>query len=397
MAVIDSALEGIVVLDLSRVLAAPYCGMILADLGAEVIKIEVPGKGDDAREYPPFINGESGYFMSLNRNKKSVTMNLKHPRGKEVFKTLVKHADVVLENYRPGTMDKLGLGYGVLKEINPRLVYAAISGFGQNGPYASKPAYDLIIQGMGGVMSLTAHPGGLPTRVGSAIGDIVAGMFGAIGILAALRAREVTGKGQFVDVAMLDCQVAILENAIARYSATGKAPLPTGNRHPSITPFQAFPTQDYYVICAAGNDKLWEKFCQTIGKEELIRDPRFESNRLRTENIAELEPILFEVFRQKTTAEWIEIMDAAGIPCGPINTIDKVVSDPQVKAREMVVEINHQAAGKQLIHGVPVKLSDTPGGVREPAPILGQHTSEVLKRYGLTVEEIELLVQDGVI
>ncbi|QGP91625.1 Acetyl-CoA:oxalate CoA-transferase [Neomoorella glycerini] len=397
MAVINSALEGIIVLDLSRVLAAPYCGMILADLGAEVIKIEVPGKGDDAREYPPFINGESGYFMSLNRNKKSLTLNLKHPRGKEVFKTLVKHADVVLENYRPGTMDKLGLGYGVLKEINPRLIYAAISGFGQSGPYASKPAYDLIIQAMGGVMSLTAHPGGLPTRVGSAIGDIAAGMFGAIGILAALRAREVTGKGQLVDVAMLDCQVALLENAIARYWATGKAPLPTGNRHPSITPFQAFPTKDYYVICAAGNDKLWEKFCQAIGKEELVHDPRFESNRLRTENIAELEPILFEVFRQKTTAEWIEIIETAGIPCGPINTVDKVVNDPQVRAREMVVEIDHPVAGKQLIHGVPVKLSDTPGRVRQPAPVLGQHTREVLQKYGLTAEEINLLAQEGVV
>jgi len=394
---ISSALQGLVVLDLSRVLAAPYCGMLLADLGADVIKIETPGKGDDAREYPPFTNNESGYFMSLNRNKKSLTLNLKHEKGKAIFKKMVRDADVVLENYRPGTMKKLGLGYDTLKEINPRLVYAAISGFGQTGPYADKPAYDLIIQAMGGIMSLTAHPGGLPTRVGSAIGDIAAGMFGTIGILAALRARELTGRGQFVDVGMLDCQVGLLENAIARYKATGKAPLPTGNRHPSITPFQAFPTKDYYVICAAGNNKLWETFCRAGGFEELIHDPRFENNRLRTENVAQLEEILFEVFRQKTTDEWIKIMEGVGIPCGPIFTVDKVVNDQQVRFREMVMEIEHPVAGKQLIHGVPMKLSDTPGGIRQPAPTLGQHTHEILNKYGFLSEDIEKLIEEEVI
>jgi len=397
MAAIGNALEGIVVLDLTRVLAGPYCSMILADLGADVIKVEAVGKGDDSREYPPIVNSESGYFMSLNRNKKSLTLNLKHVKGKGLLKTLAGKADVVLENFRPGVMDKLGLGYGVLREINPRLVYAAISGFGQYGPYASKPAYDLIIQAMGGIMSLTAHPGGLPTRVGCSIGDITAGMFGAIGILAALRARETTGKGQLVDISMLDCQVALLENAIARYWAIKKPPLPTGNRHPSVTPFEAFPTKDNYVICAAGNEKLWEKFCQAVGREDLLKDPRFENNRLRTENIADLEEILFKVFRQKTTEEWSRIMEAADIPCGPIYTVDKLVNDPHVKAREMVVEIEHPAAGRQLIHGVPVKLSDTPGGVRRPAPTLGQHTGEVLQKFGFTADEIKALGREGVI
>lgn len=394
---IGSALEGIIVLDLGRVLAAPYCGMILADLGAEVIKIEIPGSGDDSREYPPLVNKESGYFMSLNRNKKSLTLDLKRKKGKEIFKTLAGRADVILENFRPGTMDKLGLGYKVIKEINPRLVYAAISGFGQSGPYSGKPAYDLIIQAMGGIMSLTAHPGGMPTRVGSSVSDITAGMFGAIGILAALRAREVTGRGQMVDISMLDCQVALLENAIARYGATGKAPQPTGNRHPAITPFQAFPTKDYYVICAAGNDKLWEEFCRAVGREDLVRDPRFATNRLRTENIKQLEAILFDIFSQKTTAEWIGVMEAAGIPCGPIYSIGQVVNDPQVKAREMVVEIDHPVAGKQLIHGVPVKLSDTPGGIRQPAPTLGQHTVEVLQRFGFSDQEITRLAREGAI
>lgn len=397
MTTTDSALGGLVVLDLSRVLAGPYCGMILGDLGAEVIKIEAPDTGDDARAYPPFVNDESAYFMSLNRNKKSVVLNLKHPEGQAVLKKLASQADVLIENFRPGTMDRLGLGYDVLKAINERIIYAAISGFGQDGPYAHKPAYDLIIQGMGGVMSLTAHPGGLPTRVGSAVGDIAAGMFGAIGILAALRAREVTAKGQFVDIAMLDCQVALLENAIARYWATEQTPQPTGNRHPSITPFQAFPTKDSYVVCAVGNDRLWERFCLTIDKEELLHDPRFSSNALRTANIAVLEPILIRVFRERTTSEWMGIMEAAGIPCGPINTIDKVIKDPQVKFREMVEEIEHPVAGQQLIHGRPIKLSETPGGPLRAAPVLGQHTGEVLRERGFTVEELDQLTRQGVI
>ncbi len=392
------ALEGIVVLDLTRVLAGPYCGMLLGDLGAEVIKIEVPGRGDDARQYPPFKNDESFYFISVNRNKKGITLNLKSQEGKEIFKKMVKSADVVLENYRPGTMKKLGLDYDVLKEINPRLIYAAISGFGQDGPYASKPGYDLIAQAMGGVMGLTAHPGGMPTRVGSAIGDIVAGIMCSVGILAALQARTTTGKGQYVDISMLDAQVAILENAIARYSATGKSPEPTGNRHPSITPFQAFPTKDYYVICAAGNDKLWAEFCQALGKDELIDDPRFKTNPLRTENVAQLEEILFDVFRQKTTQEWIEVFDKAKIPCGPVYLIEQVAHDPQVLARKMVREVEHPVAGKLLTHGVPIKMSETPGDIWSMAPVLGQNNEEVFQKYaGIKPEELEALHKDGVI
>lgn len=392
----NGPLQGIVVLDLGRVLAAPYCSMILADLGAEVIKIEALGKGDDAREFPPFIQGESGYFMSLNRNKQSLTLNLKHERGREIFRALAAKADVVLENFRPGTMARLGLGYEELKAINPRLIYAAISGFGQTGPYADRPAYDLIIQAMSGIMSLTAHPGGPPTRVGSSISDIVAGMYCAVGILAALQARTQTGQGQMVDVAMLDTQVAILENAIARFSASGKSPAPTGNRHPSITPFQAFPTTDSYIVCAAGNDTLWAKFCQALGLAELSRDPRFASNGLRTENIAALEAELVPVFRQKTTDAWMEIMVAAGIPCAPINTIDRVVADPHVQAREMILALEHPKAGRHLLPGMAIKLSDTPGGVRTPAPTLGQHSAEILARYGLAVD-LDELRREGVI
>jgi CoA:oxalate CoA-transferase len=312
------ALSGLKVLDLSRVLAGPYCGMVLADLGAEVVKVEMPGIGDDSRAFGPFVGSESAYFMSLNRNKESITLNLKEEKAKEIFLRLVEKFDVVLENYRPGTMEKLGLGYDRLSQVNPRLIYAATSGFGHTGPYSLKPAYDVVVQGMGGIMSITGHPGGPPTRVGASIGDITAALFTIIGILAALNMRHETGKGQKVDVAMLDSQVAILENAIARYEVTGQVPGRIGNRHPSITPFSSVKASDGYLIIAIGNDSLWGKFCHLVGREELIDDPLYRTNKDRTDNWDALEPVLTEIFADKTVDEWISLLESAGIPCGPI-------------------------------------------------------------------------------
>jgi CoA:oxalate CoA-transferase len=373
------ALEGITVLDLTRVLAGPYATMVLADFGADVIKVEQPNVGDDSRAFGPFVGKESVYFMSLNRNKRSMTLNLKDPKAKEVLKEMVKKADVIVENYRPGTMEKLGLGYDVLKEVNPKIIYAACSGFGHTGPDSKKPAYDVIVQGAGGIMSITGQEGGEPTRVGASVGDITAGLFTAIGIMTALYTRKVTGIGQKVDVSMLDCQVAILENAIARYTSSGVAPQPIGNRHPSITPFEAFKAKDAYVIIAVGNDRLWEKFCNLIDRPDLIADERFVSNPARTKNQKALKAILDTVFPTRTLDEWLEALEGAGIPCGPINTVDRVIKDRQVVARNMIVETEHPVAGKVKMAGIPIKMSETPGSVDTPAPILGQHTEEVLK------------------
>ncbi len=390
------ALEGLRVLDLTRVLVGPYATMILADLGADVIKLEMPITGDDSRAFPPHINGESAYFMSLNRNKRSMTLNLKAPEGKEVFLNMVKKVDILVENFRPGTMEKLGLGYEILREENPQLIYAAASGFGHSGPYSERPAYDAVVQAMGGIMSITGQPGGPPTRVGTSIGDITAGLFTTIGILASLAHREKTGFGQKVDVAMLDSQVAILENAIARYTAVGEVPEPIGNRHPAITPFEPFATEDGQLMIAVGNDALWSKFCEAIDRVELRDDPRFKTNPLRTANHRVLQPLLAGTLVEKTTSDWRQIFDRDGIPNGPINSIDQVVNDPQVIAREMIVEVDHPTAGKTLLPGIPIKLSETPGAIREPAPLLGQHTAEVLcDVFGYTPEQIATMAAQG--
>ncbi|SDY76541.1 CoA:oxalate CoA-transferase [Proteiniborus ethanoligenes] len=386
------ALDNIKVLDLTRVLAGPYATMILGDLGADIIKIEMPGTGDDSRAFGPYVKDESAYFMSLNRNKRSITLNLKSEKGKETFLEMVKKADVVVENFRPGTMEKLGLGYDYLSQVNPKIIYAASSGFGHTGPYSQRAAYDSVVQAMGGIMSITGEKGGKPVRVGSSIADINSGLFTAIGILAALNNRHETGKGQKVDVAMLDSLVAILENAVARYVVTGEAPKPGGNRHPSIVPFEPFDTKNGEVVVAAGNDVLWAKFCEVLGKEELINDERFATNPLRNENYDQLRPLIAEPMKEKTTEEWLEILDKAGVPNGPINTIDKVLQDPQVIAREMIVEVEHPVAGNLKMPGVPIKLSDTPGSVRTPAPLLGQHTEEILKELlGYDDEKIQSL------
>ena len=383
------ALEGVKVLDLTRVLAGPYATMIMADMGADVIKIEIPGVGDDSRQFGPYIENESAYFMSLNRNKRSMTLNLKKAEAKALLVDMVKKADVIIENFRPGTMEKLGLGYEDLKKINPGIIYAACSGFGHSGPYSQRAAYDAVVQAMGGIMSITGEKNGKPTRVGPSIGDITAGLFGAIGVLAALNYRNATGMGQKVDVAMLDCQLAILENAIARYVVTGEVPRPAGNRHTSIVPFEPFDTLDGEIMIAAGNDALWAKLCEVLGKKEWITDDNFKSNPLRNQNYEVLRPMLGDAIKVKTTAEWQEILDNAGVPNGPINTIDKVLEDPQVLAREMVVEVEHPVAGKLKMAGVPIKMSETQGSVRTPAPILGQHTEEILKEL-LNLSDAEI-------
>ncbi|MBU1428764.1 CoA transferase, partial [bacterium] len=375
-------LEDIVVLDLTRVLAGPYCSMILANLGAKIIKVERPETGDDSRSFGPYKNGQSAYFVSLNRGKKSIAIDLKKPEGRQIIKELTKVSDIVLENFRPGTMRKLGLPYDVLSKINPRVIYAAVSGFGHTGPYSVKPAYDMIAQALGGIMSITGQPGGEPTRVGSSIGDIIAGMFGAIGIIAALYERVFTCKGQMVDVAMLDGQVAVLENAIARYAISGEVPGPIGSRHPSITPFGGFKTKNSWVIIACGNQAIWEKFCKAVDREDLLEVEEFKTNEKRTENYEKIKPILDEIILQKTTEEWLKILESNGVPSSAINTVDKLFNDPQVKARKMIIETEQPDMGKIHVAGNPIKLSTlTEEVVTDPAPKIGEHTVEILKTY----------------
>ena len=389
-------LEGLRILDLTRVLAGPYATMMLADMGAEVIKIENPKGGDDSRAFAPFKNDESAYFISLNRNKKSVTLNLKTERGKEILKKLVKHADVLVENYKPGTMKKLGLDYEVLREINPALIYAASSGFGQTGPYSSRPAYDLIIQGMGGLMSITGFDAEHPVKVGSSVADIFSGIFTTIGILSALESRRKTGRGQLVDVAMLDCLVATLENAVARYECTGKSPVPIGNAHPSISPFATFQSKDGFINIAVGNDVLWGRFCEVADLLAYKDDERFVSNKGRVQNWEDLKGVIAPAMLAKTTSEWMDILGKAQIPAGPIYNIEQVLNDPQVLAREMIVEMDHPVAGKVRVPGVPIKFSDTPASVDTPAPALGEHTAEIYGKYlGLTADQIEELKKEG--
>jgi CoA:oxalate CoA-transferase len=390
-------LTGVRILDLTRVLAGPYCTMVLADLGAEVLKIEPSGTGDDSRAFGPFICGESTYFMSLNRNKKSLTLNLKTAGGKSILKELAKQVDILIENYRPGTMKKLGLDYSTLSVENPKLIYAAISGFGQEGPSKDKPAYDFIVQGMGGIMGLNAHPAGPPTRVPIGLGDITAGLYTAVGILSALRERDLSGKGQMIDISMLDCQVAILENPIVRFFA-GETPKPLGNTHPTISPTGGFPTQDGYIILAIGNDQHWKVFCQVVGRPQWISDPHFSSNSRRTENMPALRVLLEQLFSEHETAYWIGIIEKAGVPCGPVNSIEEVVRDPQIRFRNMITSVNHPVAGEVKMSGIPIKMSRTPGEVTLPPPTLGQHSTEILKSYlKLTDETIEELQRSGVL
>lgn len=392
-------LSDIRVLDLSRVLAGPFCTMLLHDLGAEIIKVEIPEKGDDSREFGPFLNKRSLYFLSVNRGKKSVSLNLKHPEGKRILKELVAKSDVLVENYRPGTMQKLGLEYETLREVNPQLIYAAASGFGHSGPYSHRPAYDILAQAMGGIMSITGWKDSPPTRVGMSLGDITASLFTAIGITSALYQREKTGEGQKIDIAMLDCQVAILENALARYQADKQNPEPLGNRHPTIAPFQAYKGADDYFVVSVGNNNLWETFCHTIDRPDLVDDERFKTNQLRTDNIDELNIILEIVFSRKTAQEWLHLFESAHIPCAPINDIQKVMNNPQVLARNMIVDAEDSVAGNVKIAGNPIKMDSIPDPPpRCKAPEIGEHNEEILTNHlAMSKEKLQELKRKGVI
>lgn len=382
-------LDGLLVIDLTRVLAGPFATMVFADMGARVIKIEAPEAADDAREFGPFVNGKSAYFMSLNRGKESIALNLKDDGDREIFEKLVAKGDVLVENYRPGTMEKLGYSWDRLREINPRLVYAAISGFGHTGPYRARAAYDMVVQGMGGIMSVTGYPGAGPTRVGTSVGDITAGLFGFGGIMAALYDRVRTGKGAMVDVGMLDCQVAILENAIGRYLAGGEVPQPLGARHPSITPFEAFATKDGHIIIAAGNRTLFEKLCEALKRPDLLTDADFLTNDLRTQNHERLKVELEKTLATGTADEWLQTIGDAGVPCGPINNVEQVVNDEHVAARNMIIRTVDPEAGPVRMAGNPIKLSgfEDPRE-RPPAPQLDRDREAVLELIGMgaTVE-----------
>jgi CoA:oxalate CoA-transferase len=385
-------LDDVKILDLTWVLSGPFASMVLCDLGAEVIKVERPPYGDVSRTTGPHMNGESSYFFSVNRGKKSMLLDLKREEGRDLFLRLVDKVDVVMENFTPGTMDNLGLGYEALSARNPRIIYAATSGFGQTGPDRLRPALDVVVQGMGGVMSITGEEGGRPVRPGLSLGDIAAGLFTAIGILTALHERQRSGKGQLVDISMLDCQISVLENAFARYFATGVPPRPLGTRHPLSTPFQAFPTADGYIVIALGFGlaNIWGMFCALIGKPELMYDERFETPAARTRNHAALEPILNEALSQRTTAEWIAEFEPIGLPCGPLHTIPEAAEYPQVKAREMLVEVESERGNKLKISNSPLKLSRTPGKIQGPPPVIGRHTRDVLHDLlGLSEAEVE--------
>ena len=387
----NGPLQGFTVLDFTRVLSGPYCTMQLADMGARVIKIEQPGKGDDTRAWgPPFVHGESAYFLSINRNKESLTLDLKNPRAIQVLERLLATADVVVENFRPGTMSRLGLGYEQLSERFPRLVYCSISGFGQTGPRRSEPGYDAVVQAEGGLMSITGAADGQPYRLGVAISDIVSGMFAAQGVAFALLARERTGRGQCVDIGMLDATAALLTYQAGIYFATGTTPGRMGNRHPTIVPYETFEAADGDFVVAVGNDEQWRRFCGVLKLDALAADDRFTTNRLRLANYDTLRPILGDMLRARTRAEWVGELKKAGVPCGSVRDVAEVLQDPQLDARGMIQQVEHAVAGALRVTGVPIKLSDTPGAVRTPPPVLGQHTESILSvDAGLTPEEIE--------
>ena len=393
------ALDGIRILDLTRVLAGPFCTMILADLGAEVIKLEIPKKGDDTRQYPPFIESESAYFMNLNRNKKSLTLNLKNPQGKEVFQDLIKKVDVVVENFRPTTMERLGLGYKNLKEINPKIIYASISGFGHYGRYKDRPGYDIIGQAMGGIMSVTGWPGAPPTRTGTAIADILAALNACIGILSALKYREATGEGQEIDVSLVDAVVFAMETLNQIYIVEKRIPKREGNRYEFIYPYDSFKAQDDWFVLGVGNNTIWERFCKVINKESLINDERFNSNDKRVKNYSEIKKMVEEWASDKKVNEIVSILLANRIPCAPIYSVDQVVNDPHIaNDREMFLEVKHPTLGKIKLGGNPIKLSKTKPTIRQAPPLLGQHTEDVLNNLlGLSKEEIEKLREEGVI
>jgi len=392
-------LEGITVLDLSRVLSGPYCTMQLADMGARVIKIERPGLGDDTRAWgPPFVNGESAYFLSINRNKESLTLNFKHPEGRRLLDELIARADILVENFRPGTLDELDLGYEALRAKHPRLIYTSISGFGHSGPLRERAGYDAVLQGEAGIMSLTGPPDAAGYKVGVAIADLAAGLFAAQGTLLALYARERTGRGQHVDIAMLDSVAALLTYQAGIYFVTGESPKRHGNAHPTVAPYETFQAADGEVVLAAGNDELWRRFCRVAGLDAYAGDPRFATNRDRVRNYGTLRPIVADAFSKRTRAEWLEVLNDAGIPAGPVRNLQEVLTDEQLLTREMVHVLQHSSAGPVQVLGVPVKLSATPGAVRRAPPALGEHTEEILTGdLGLATSQITEMRAAGVI
>jgi len=385
-------LAGVRVIDLTHMLSGPYCTWLLGALGADVIKIEVPGRGDFTRSVAPFLDEKSIYFLSVNRNKRGIAIDLKHPEGRDVLLQLVKEADVLIENNRPGVAARLRVDYASLAPINPRLVYASVSGFGQTGPYSMRPAFDAVVQAMSGLMSMTGEEGRGAVRVGSSIGDITSGLFAAVGVLAALEQRHRTGHGTYVDVAMLDSQVATLENAVARYLNAGDVPRRIGTRHPLIAPFQAFPTQDEPIVVCVDTEDQWQRLCATLERPELLAEPMFRGGNARVTNHAALEKVLIEAFRTRGRAEWLALLEAAAVPAGPINSIPEMVDDPQIKARHMISDVAGASFAAQ-----PIRMASQESWPERAAPELGQHTDEVLGEFGYHPQEIARLRKLGAI
>ena len=395
----ERALSGVRVLDLSRILAGPFCTMMLGDLGAEVVKVERPGTGDDTRTWgPPFSGGESAYYLCCNRNKRSITIDLGKSQGRELVKELAKVSDVLVENFTPGLMERFGLDYETLRELNPRLVFCSVTAYGKDGPYRDRPGYDMVLSAVGGLMWITGERNGNPCKVGVAITDVLTGVYASGAITAALLWRERSGRGQQIDCSLLDAQVAALANIASNYLVAGQEATRWGTAHASIVPYQVFPTKDRPIAVAVANQKLWVSFCSAIGKKEWVEDPRFESNPERVRNRDVLLPLVTHVLAQRTCDEWMEVLLEAAVPCGPGNNMESLFADPQVKHRNMIAEVPHPTIGTLRLTGVPIKYSVTPGQVRLPPPLLGQHTDEILSSVlGCSQERIAALRRDGVV
>ena len=389
-------LKGVTVLSLGRVLSGPYAAMLMADMGAEVIKVEAPKNGDLSRNNGPYIDDLSSYFLSINRGKKSLTLNLRNDKAKDLIAQLVQQVDILIENFRPGVMEKIGLDFDSVKKVNPKLIYVSISGFGQSGEYSKKPAYDLIAQGMGGTVSITGEPGRPPVRVGYSIGDLGAALYATIAAMAALYEREKSGMGQHIDVAMLDSQIALCENALARFFSTGQIPQPTGSKHPLVVPFQVFPTRTDDMVVVNFKNEDWANLCRAIDKPEWIEDERFDTMEKRRSNYEELEPMLVEIFLQKPRDAWLAIFDNSGVIASAVNNIKQVAEDPHVNSREMIVQVKHNRLGDLKVVGTPLKFSRTPCHIEKAAPDLGEHTDEILtNKLNLSTYDIKRLKENG--
>ena len=395
---VSGPLAGVVVLDASRVLAGPYAAMWLGDLGAEVIKVERPDTGDQTRAWgPPYTQGESAYYLSINRNKRSLTLNLKHPEGQEIFRRLVQRSDVLIENFRPGTLERYGLGLEALRRLNPRLIHCTITGYGLTGPWRDRPTYDLVLQAESGLMSITGEPDRPPVRVGVAVLDLAAGLMAVQGILAALWARERSGEGQHIEVSMLEAGVSLLTYMAQGYLLTGELPERLGSGHPNIVPYQAFPTQDGYLVVAVGSPEIWTRFCRALGRPDLETDPRFADNPSRVRHRHELEKLLIEIFRQRPTQEWVDLLQAHDVPVTPVNDLAAVFRLPPLVERDFLQKIQHPTLGSLPMLGVPVHFERTPAQIRRHPPRLGEHTEEILQELGYSPEDIRRLWEAGAV